>query len=171
MWDTSIWDPPPLPHNPTTRATPHRTRRPPGHQPQPCSKRVLIITLALLTLRATELGPKGAPLPLTPKSVRRPWGLAECSLQSWLPVPVVIGLPGLGPLRAPQILESGSAWLAGVLQGLPKARLASLKEEHSRRPVQAGGQSQGVARASLHREAACNPGFLGFSWQGQRGPQ
>lgn len=137
IWDISIQGHLPLPRNPTTTATARRTRCP-GPQPPTIQEADPHHHTGFIGPESHRVNPKGALPPLSLKSVRRRRGLAECSLlQSWLPVPV-FGLPGLGPLKAPQILESGSAWrvyLAGALQGLPETRLASLKEEHSRCPV------------------------------------
>lgn len=137
IWDISTQDPLTLPRNPTTTATAHRARRP---SPQsPTIQQADHHHTAFIGPESHRVNPMGALPPLSLKSVQRPWGLAACSLlQSWLPVPAVVGLPGPGPLRVPQILESGSPWrvqLAGALQGLPEAGLASLKEEHSWCPV------------------------------------
>lgn len=91
-----------LPHNPTTTATPRRTRLP-ALSPQPSSKLTLIITLALLALRATDK-PQGGSASPPPKSVRRPWGWLSVhhSNLGFLSRLVVVALPGLGPLRAPR---------------------------------------------------------------------
>lgn len=114
-----------LPHNPTTTATPRRTRLP-ALSPQPSSKLTLIITLALLALRATDK-PQGGSASPPPKSVRRPWG--------WLSVHHSnLGFLSRLSFESSPILQPGSAWRA-EWQGLPKARLASLKEEHSWCPV------------------------------------
>lgn len=97
------------PRNPTTTATAHRTRRP-GPQPPTIHEADLHRHTGFIGPESHRVNPKRALPPLSLKSVQRPRELAECSLlQSWLPVPLV-GLPGLGPLKAPQILESGSAW-------------------------------------------------------------
>lgn len=57
-----------------------------------------------------RVNPKGTLLPLTPSLSGGPGAGGVFTTPILLPVPVVVGLPDPGPLRAPQILESGSAW-------------------------------------------------------------
>lgn len=70
--------------------------------PQPSSKLTLIITLALLALRATDKPPGGYASP-PPKSVRRPcgWLSVHHSNLGFLSRLSVVALPDLDPLRAP----------------------------------------------------------------------
>ena len=54
MWDISIWGPPSLPYHPTIIRPPPTEPGVLALSPQPSSKLTLIITLALLALRAIE---------------------------------------------------------------------------------------------------------------------
>lgn len=109
--DISIQGPLPLPRKPTATATATARRtRCPGPQPPTNQEADPHHHTGFIGPESHRVNLKGALPPHSLKSVRRRRGLAECSLlQSWLSV-LVVGLPGLGPLKAPQILESGSAW-------------------------------------------------------------
>lgn len=85
MWDISIQDPSPLPHNPhnpTTIAIPHRRTRCPGSYPLAIQQTGPDHHTGFIGPESHRVNTKESPLPLTPTSVRRPWGLAECSPSS-----------------------------------------------------------------------------------------
>lgn len=73
MWDIYIWGPPSMPHNPTTRATPYRARCP-GPQPPTIQQADPHHHTGFIGSESHRGNPKGAPCPLTPKSVQGPGG-------------------------------------------------------------------------------------------------
>lgn len=110
MWDISIQDPRPLPHNPTTTAILHRKTRCPGPYPLTIQQTGPDHHIGFIGPESHRVNTKGSPLPLTPKSVQRPWGLAECSPFNLSFLSQCHWLARAGSFESSPDLESGSAW-------------------------------------------------------------